>query len=133
MRSSCICNQLKAAAAANESTRNLQKESTFFHYFPGRMKNHLPNFVRSVKLKHIKLGLHYFISNSLYLLLVRFLCIAVTHLSTLTADGFYQLWSDLIIRINFVTLALSSVSIVLVSTIYRMSRPRRVYLVDFAC
>ncbi|KAL9410712.1 hypothetical protein AB3S75_044480 [Citrus x aurantiifolia] len=92
------------------------------------MKNHLPNFVRSVKLKHIKLGLHYFISNSLYLLLVRFLCIAVTHLSTLTADGFSQLWSDLIIRINFVTLALSSVSIVLVSTIYRMSRPRRVYL-----
>ncbi|PKI56451.1 hypothetical protein CRG98_023189, partial [Punica granatum] len=33
-------------------------------------KNKLPNFLLSVRLKYVKLGYHYLISNAMYLLLV---------------------------------------------------------------
>ncbi|KAL9410714.1 hypothetical protein AB3S75_044482 [Citrus x aurantiifolia] len=58
-------------------------------------KNNLPNFFLSIKLKYVKLGYHYLISNALYLLLLPLLFIVLTHLSTLTVDGFFKLWNEL--------------------------------------
>ena len=94
-------------------------------------KNNLPNFFLSIKLKYVKLGYHYLISNALYLLLLTLLFIVLTHLSTLTVDDFFELWNEL--RFNFGTLLLCLVSLVFTSTVYLMSRPRKVYLVNFAC
>ncbi|ESR33313.1 hypothetical protein CICLE_v10004792mg [Citrus x clementina] len=94
-------------------------------------KNNLPNFFLSIKLKYVKLGYHYLISNALYLLLLPLLFIVLTHLSTLTVDDFSKLWNEL--RFNFGTLLLCLVSLVFTSTVYLMSRPRKVYLVNFAC
>jgi 3-ketoacyl-CoA synthase len=94
-------------------------------------KNKLPNFLLSVRLKYVKLGYHYLISNAMYLLLVPLLGIASAHLSTFTFSDFVQLWRALEFDLVSVTLCLSL--IVFLGTLYFTSRPRKVYLVNFAC
>ncbi|XP_056175292.1 3-ketoacyl-CoA synthase 11-like [Syzygium oleosum] len=94
-------------------------------------KHKLPNFLLSVKLKYVKLGYHYLISNAMYLLLVPLLGISSAHLSTLTARDVAQLSDQL--RFNLVTVVLCSTLMVFLVTLYFMTRPRKVYLVDFAC
>ncbi|KAJ9700508.1 hypothetical protein PVL29_006023 [Vitis rotundifolia] len=96
-----------------------------------RGKNKLPNFLLSVRLKYVKLGYHYLISHAMYLLLVPLLGVAAAHLSTLTIKDFVQLWNHL--KFNLVTVILCSALMVFLATLYFMSRPRKVYLVDFAC
>ncbi|XP_044498573.1 3-ketoacyl-CoA synthase 20-like [Mangifera indica] len=86
------------------------------------------NFLSSFRLRYVKIGYHYLISNSLYLLLIFLPFIVLSHLSTLTIDGVLQLWNN-----HSVTVVLSSISCVFIITIYMMTRPRIVYLVDFAC
>ncbi|XP_044499998.1 3-ketoacyl-CoA synthase 11-like isoform X1 [Mangifera indica] len=116
----------------NKRKEKLQSDSTAVHIEPQRRKNNiLPDFLQSVRLKYVKLGYHYLISNTLYLLLILLLCIVFSHLSTLTIEEVFQLWSML--EFHTVTLLVSSVSIVLIFTIYLMTRPREVYLVNFAC
>ncbi|KAK1591718.1 hypothetical protein Q3G72_012322 [Acer saccharum] len=110
----------------NEATSNL------IHAKPQTTKsNNLPNFFLSVRLKYVKLGYHYLISNAPYFFLIPLLVVVLIHLSTLTVDDFIQLRENL--RFNFVTVILCSVSIVVTCTIYLMSRPRKVYMVNFAC
>ncbi|XP_056176988.1 3-ketoacyl-CoA synthase 11-like [Syzygium oleosum] len=94
-------------------------------------KHKLPNFLLSVKLKYVKLGYHYLISNAMYLLLVPLLGISSAHLSTLTARDVAQLSDQL--SFNLVTVVLCSTLMVFLITLYFMTRPRKVYLVDFAC
>lgn len=96
-----------------------------------RGKNKLPNFLLSVRLKYVKLGYHYLISHGMYLLLVPLLGVAAAHLSTLTIKDFLQLWNHL--KFNLVTVILCSALMVFLATLYFMSRPRKVYLLDFAC
>ncbi|KAK4754765.1 hypothetical protein SAY87_008522 [Trapa incisa] len=91
----------------------------------------LPNFLLSVRLKYVKLGYHYLISNAMYLLLVPFLAVASVHLSKLTLDDLVKLWDNL--RFNLVAVVLCSALMVFLATLYFMTRPRTVYLVDFAC
>ncbi|KAI9194759.1 hypothetical protein LWI28_008955 [Acer negundo] len=91
----------------------------------------IPNFFLSVRLKYVKLGYHYLISNAFYMFLVPLLVVVITHLSTLTVDDFIKLQENL--KHSFVATILCSVAFVFTSTIYLMSRPRKVYMVDFAC
>uniref|UniRef100_A0A6N2M5X4 3-ketoacyl-CoA synthase n=1 Tax=Salix viminalis TaxID=40686 RepID=A0A6N2M5X4_SALVM len=93
-----------------------------------REKSNLPNTFLYVKLKYVKLGYHYLVSNAMYLTLMPVLCMIFAHLSTFTVD---ELWNRL--KFNLVTVLLSSTSIVFTATLYFMSRPRKVYLVDFSC
>ncbi|KAK4774312.1 hypothetical protein SAY86_009247 [Trapa natans] len=97
----------------------------------GHGKTMLPNFLLSVRLKYVKLGYHYLISNAMYLMLVPVLVAAVAHLSTLTLEDVVTLWDNL--RFNLVTVVLCSALVVFVTTVYFMTRPRMVYLVDFSC
>ncbi|XP_076904067.1 3-ketoacyl-CoA synthase 11-like [Bidens hawaiensis] len=90
----------------------------------------LPNFLLSTKLKYVKLGYHYLISHGLYLLLTPLLAIIAVHLSTLTTPDLINLWDQL--RFNLVTIITCSILIVFLATIYFMSRPRKIYLVDFS-
>ncbi|KAF8014419.1 hypothetical protein BT93_H0288 [Corymbia citriodora subsp. variegata] len=97
-----------------------------------RPSNHnLPKFLSSARLKYVKLGYHYLISNALYLLLVPVLGISSAHLSTLTARDLAQLLDRP--RFNLITVVLFSTLMVFLVTHYSMTRPRKVYLVDFAC
>lgn len=94
-------------------------------------KTNLPNFLLSVRLKYVKLGYHVLISNAIYLLLVPLLGMASAHLSTFTVTDFVQLWQTLQFDLVSVSLCLSLM--VFLATLYSMSRPRKVYLVNFAC
>lgn len=96
-----------------------------------RSTRNLPNFLLSVKLKYVKLGYHYLISNAMYIFLLPLLLVASAHLSTLTADDLTNLWDQL--KFNLVAVVLSSAFVVFLITLHFMTRPRRVYLVDFAC
>ncbi|KAK6278934.1 hypothetical protein POUND7_019201 [Theobroma cacao] len=88
-------------------------------------------FSLSVRLKYVKLGYHYLVSNALYLMVIPLFCIILTHLSTITVEDFIQLSENL--RLNYVAVWLLSISIVFLATFYFMCRPRNVYLVNFAC
>ncbi|KAF4352744.1 hypothetical protein CsatB_026313 [Cannabis sativa] len=95
----------------------------------GRPK--LPNFLLSVRLKYVKLGYHYLITNAMYILLIPLLAISSAHVSTLTYQDLLQLWNHL--KFNLVLVTLCSSLIVFLATFYFMTRPRKVYLVNFAC
>ncbi|KAF2535889.1 hypothetical protein F2Q70_00006645 [Brassica cretica] len=75
----------------------------------------LPDFKKSVKLKYVKLGYHYLITHGMYLFLSPLLLLIAAQLSTFS-------------RTDLATLLL-----VFITTIYVMTRPRPVYLVDFSC
>ncbi|GKD77527.1 3-ketoacyl-CoA synthase 11-like protein [Tanacetum coccineum] len=91
----------------------------------------LPNFLLSVKLKYVKLGYHYLITHFMYLLLIPLLAIVSVHLSTLTSQDLVHLWNQL--RFNLLTVVICSTLTVFLVTLYFLSRPKKVYLVDFAC
>ncbi|CAA2959366.1 3-ketoacyl- synthase 20-like [Olea europaea subsp. europaea] len=111
---------------ANSESGNISIEADL-----ERKGNTLPNFLLSSKLKYVKLGYHYLISHALYLLLVPLLGIVSAHFSTLSVEDLVLLWSQL--KFNLVTVVVGSVLMVLLGTLYFMTRPRNVYLVDFAC
>ncbi|URD92318.1 3-ketoacyl-coa synthase [Musa troglodytarum] len=90
-----------------------------------------PPLLHTVNLKLVKLGYHYLISHSLYLLLLPALAVVSTRLASLTFGDLLQLRDSL--RSNPATLALCSALMVFLVTLLFMKRPRPVYLVDFAC
>lgn len=92
-------------------------------------RNSLPNFVQSVRLKYVKLGYHYLISHAMFV--VPLLGFSSVHLSSVTVDDFVLLWDQL--KFNLVSVLVCSSLMVFLTTLYFMTRPRKVYLVDFAC
>ncbi|XP_045786149.1 3-ketoacyl-CoA synthase 11-like [Trifolium pratense] len=91
----------------------------------------LPNFLISVKLKYVKLGYHYLISNAMYLILIPLLGVSLAHLSTFSINDLIQLYENH--KFNYVSMILCPSLIVFLATLFFMSRPRDVYLVDLAC
>ncbi|KEH41035.1 putative oxidoreductase, Very-long-chain 3-oxoacyl-CoA synthase [Medicago truncatula] len=94
-------------------------------------RSKLPNFLISVKLKYVKLGYHYLISNAMYLVLIPLLGVASVHLSTFSIKDLIQIYENL--KFNFVSMLICTSLVVFLATLYFMSRPRGIYLVDFAC
>ncbi|XP_047260059.1 3-ketoacyl-CoA synthase 20-like, partial [Capsicum annuum] len=94
-------------------------------------KYNLPNFLQSIRLKYVKLGYHYMISNAMYLFLVPLLGVVLAHVMTISVEDLVQLWDKL--KFNLVTVILFSALVVFLGTLYFMTRPREVYLVDFSC
>ncbi|CAH1444864.1 unnamed protein product [Lactuca virosa] len=91
----------------------------------------LPNFLNSVKLKYVKLGYHYLMSHLVTLLFLPLIAVTAVHASQVNLDEIGKLYFHL--QYNFIAvMALSGVA-VLGSTVYLMSRPRHVYLVDYSC
>ncbi|XP_068640587.1 3-ketoacyl-CoA synthase 4-like [Aristolochia californica] len=91
----------------------------------------LPDILQSVNLKYVKLGYRYLITHLLTLLLVPLMGMIVVGASRTTPEDVRQLWVHL--QYNLVSVLLCSVVLVFASTIYFLSRPRPVYLVDYAC
>ncbi|XP_073128777.1 3-ketoacyl-CoA synthase 11-like [Henckelia pumila] len=94
-------------------------------------RNGLPSFVQSVRLKYVKLGYHYLISHAMFLFLVPLLALSSVHLSSITVEDLVLLWDHL--KFNLVSVFVCSSLMVFLTTLYFMTRPRKVYLVDFAC
>lgn len=84
--------------------------------------------LNSIKLKYVKLGYHYLISKAMYLLVVP-LTIAFAYLSiedlVHLSNRLYKLNLGLVIPCTMLT--------VLLSTLFLRSRPKKVYLLNFAC
>ncbi|KAI5649326.1 hypothetical protein M9H77_35331 [Catharanthus roseus] len=112
-------------AAASDQTGRISVDSS------DQRRNNLPNFLLSVRLKYVKLGYHYLISHAMYLMLIPLLGVVSVHISTLTVEDIVLLWNQL--RFNLVTVILCSTLMVFLGTLYFMTRPRKVYLVDFSC
>jgi len=100
----------------------------------GSGSNKLPNFKLSVRLKYVKLGYHYLITNALYLVSVPLVLAAVStaHISAHSVHDLAQVCVD-IVKYNFITAFVCTALVVFLGTLYFMSRPRKVYLVNFAC
>lgn len=91
----------------------------------------LPDFLQSVNLKYVKLGYHYLVSNLLTLCLVPLIAVTVVQASQMNYEDVQGLYVHL--KYNLVSIVIFSAIIVFGSTVYITTRPRSVYLVDYAC
>ncbi|KAJ4787262.1 3-ketoacyl-CoA synthase [Rhynchospora pubera] len=93
-----------------------------------KIRQRLPDFLQSVNLKYVKLGLRYTTNPTLYILLPLFL---------IAASVFLRIDLILIMPSQFAIdplIAATSASVMLILlTIYYLKQPRPVYLVEFAC
>nr|WDA53417.1 3-ketoacyl-CoA synthase 2 [Erycina pusilla] len=98
---------------------------------PRSTSRRLPDFKQSIKLKYVKLGYHYLITHGMYLFLSPLVGIIAAQVSTFSLQDLYDLWDHL--RFNLISVILCSTLLVFLSTLYFLSRPKPVYLVNFAC
>lgn len=91
-------------------------------------KQSLENKPNGVRLKYVKLGYHYLISNAMYISLLP-LILALAHLSI---EDLVQLFHHHQLSLVSVTLVCTALTVCL-ATLYFALRPRDVYLLDFAC
>ncbi|KAK9087078.1 hypothetical protein Syun_029472 [Stephania yunnanensis] len=98
-----------------------------------KTNNKIHGFNKSIKLKYVKLGYHYLISNFLYIMLFPLLLFTITstQFSANTRTSIANLWAQL--EFNLLSVIFCSLFLVFLSTLYFMSCPRKIYLVDFAC
>lgn len=88
-------------------------------------------FSSSVKLKYVKLGYQYLVNHLLTLLLIPIMVGVLIQAIRLGPDEVLHLWNSL--HFDLVQILVSFFLIVFAATVYFMSRPRTIYLVDYAC
>ncbi|OAY63816.1 3-ketoacyl-CoA synthase 6 [Ananas comosus] len=91
----------------------------------------LPEFQSSVKLKYVKLGYQYLVNHFLTLLLVPVMAAVSVELFQRGPGELAAVWRSL--RLDLVHLLCSAFAVVFAAAVYFMSRPRPVFLVDYAC
>lgn len=94
-------------------------------------KRRLPDFQQSVKLKYVKLGYHYLMSHILTLCLLPLMSVILLEASEMSAQDIHHLWAHL--QYNLLSVIAFSAILVFGSTLYIMTRPRSIYLVDYSC
>ncbi|XP_041003716.1 3-ketoacyl-CoA synthase 11 [Juglans microcarpa x Juglans regia] len=98
---------------------------------PTSSSRNLPDFKKSIKLKYVKLGYHYLITHAMYLFLSPLVVGMAVQLSTFSLHDLYDLWEHL--QYNLISVIICSTLLVFLSTVYFLTRPRAVYLVNFSC
>ncbi|KAL6215878.1 hypothetical protein ACLB2K_015304 [Fragaria x ananassa] len=91
----------------------------------------LPDFLQSVNLKYVKLGYHYLISNLLTLCFIPLIIVTLIEASQTDLRDLRHLWLHL--QYNLVSVIICSAFLVFGLTVYIMTRPRPIYLVDYSC
>ncbi|KAL6010766.1 separase/separin [Asimina triloba] len=91
----------------------------------------VPEFSSSVKLKYVKLGYQYLVDHFLTFLLVPLMAGTVIELLRLGPEEILGLWKSL--ELDLLQILCSTFLVVFIATVYFMSKPRPVYLVDYAC
>ena len=101
--------------------------------FSVRVRRRLPDFVQSVNLKYVKLGYHYLINHGIYLATIPLLVLVLSaEVGSLSKEELWKkLWEDT--RYDLATVLGFFGVFVFTLSVYFMSRPRSIYLVDFAC
>ncbi|MBA0586319.1 hypothetical protein Gorai_017063, partial [Gossypium raimondii] len=90
-----------------------------------------PDFSSSVKLKYVKLGYQYVVDHFLTLLLVPVMVGILIEVVRLGPEEIVNLWNSL--HFDLIQILCSSFFIIFIATVYFMSKPRCIYLVDYAC
>lgn len=91
----------------------------------------LPDLLQSVKLKYVKLGYHYLITNLLTLVMVPLFLAILVEAGRTSPEDLREIWSSL--RYNLVGVIVCSGFLVFASTVYLLTRSRSCYLLDYAC
>ncbi|XP_042500289.1 3-ketoacyl-CoA synthase 6-like [Macadamia integrifolia] len=91
----------------------------------------LPNFSNSVKLKYVKRGYQCLVNHLLTFLLIPLMAGILLEVLRVGPEEILNLWSSL--QFDLVHVLCSVFLIVIIATIYFMSRPRPIYLVDYSC
>ncbi|XP_034683710.1 3-ketoacyl-CoA synthase 10 [Vitis riparia] len=101
--------------------------------FSVRVRRRLPDFVQSVNLKYVKLGYHYLINHAIYLATIPVLVLVFSaEVGSLSKEELWKkLWEDA--RYDLATVLGFFGVFVFTLSVYIMSRPRSIYLIDFAC
>ncbi|TYJ29753.1 hypothetical protein E1A91_A06G088500v1 [Gossypium mustelinum] len=101
--------------------------------FSVRVQRRIPDFLHSVSLKYVKLGHHYLINHGIYLASIPVLVLVFSaEVGSLSRE---ELWKKLLEDASYDLATVLSFFTVFVFTIsvYFMSGPRSIYLIDFAC
>ncbi|XP_068634346.1 3-ketoacyl-CoA synthase 1-like [Aristolochia californica] len=98
-----------------------------------KIRRKLPDFLQSVKLKYVRLGLWYISSRAAYVALAGLLLLIAlaVPMIRLRFQRFSAVWSQL--NLDFATGLIFAVVGIMLLTVYWLKRPGAVYLVDFAC
>lgn len=101
--------------------------------FSVRVRRRLPDFLQSVNLKYVKLGYHYLISHAVYLTTIPVLVVVFSaEVGSLSREELWRkLWEET--SYDFATVLAFFAVLAFTVAVYFMSKPRPVYLVDFAC
>ncbi|KAK1280996.1 3-ketoacyl-CoA synthase 10 [Acorus gramineus] len=102
--------------------------------FSVRVRRRLPDFLQSVNLKYVKLGYHYLISHGVYVVLLPLLVVVFgAEVGNLGREDLWRrVWEEGT-DYDLATLVAFFSAFVFTLCVYFMSRPRPVYLLDFAC
>ncbi|KAB2627994.1 3-ketoacyl-CoA synthase 10-like [Pyrus ussuriensis x Pyrus communis] len=101
--------------------------------FSVRVQRRLPDFLQSVNLKYVKLGYHHLINHAIYLATIPvFVLVFSAEVGSLSREELWKkLWDDA--RYDLATVLGFFGVFVFTLSVHIMSRPRSIYLVDFAC
>ncbi|XP_027330750.1 3-ketoacyl-CoA synthase 10-like [Abrus precatorius] len=101
--------------------------------FSVRVRKRLPDSLQSVNFKYVKLGYHYLINHAIYLVTIPVIVLVFSaEIGSLSKEELWKkLWEDVS---NDLATVLGFFGVfVFTLCVYFMSRPRPIYLVDFAC
>ncbi|KAL5074488.1 hypothetical protein RYX36_013472 [Vicia faba] len=101
--------------------------------FSVRVRRRLPDFLQSVNLKYVKLGYHYLINHGVFLFTVPILLLVFSaEIGSLSKEDLWKkIWDDATYDLASV---LSSLAVFVITfTLYFISKPRPIYLIDFSC
>ncbi|XP_009782317.1 3-ketoacyl-CoA synthase 4-like [Nicotiana sylvestris] len=91
----------------------------------------LPDFLQSINLKYVKLGYHYLVTHFLSLCLVPLISVTFVQASQMNYQDLQNLYLHL--KLNLASIIIFSALFVFGTTVYIMTRPRSIYLVDYSC
>nr|CAC84082.1 putative beta-ketoacyl-CoA synthase [Antirrhinum majus] len=102
--------------------------------FSVRVRRRLPDFLNSVNLKYVKLGYHYLINHGIYLATIPVIILVFgAEVGSLSKEEMWKRIWDSTAGYDLATVLVFLAVFVFTISVYFMSRPRSIYLLDFAC
>lgn len=102
--------------------------------FSVRVRRRLPDFLQSVKLKYVKLGYHYLISHGIYLATLPLLLLVFgAEVGRLSREELWRKLWDNTAGYDLATFLALFAAFIFTLSVYFLSRPQSIYLIDFAC
>jgi 3-ketoacyl-CoA synthase len=91
-----------------------------------------PQFLNSVRLKYVKLGYQYLVNHILTFLLIPLIVAIAIELARVGPEEILSLVRFLY-HLDLIYVMSTIFLVIIAGTVYFMSRPRSIYLVDYAC